>query len=182
LPADESPASGLRVVEADLSLTEDQRVVLELINAYACDEFGSGQPLSPEVRERLIPGLRAHPTTLIFVAYLEREPVGIAVCFFGFSTFMARPLINIHDLAVLPGHRGAGIGQALLAAVEEKGRALGCCKLTLEVQEHNHRARQAYTRAGFTQSLADTEAGGSLFMSKTVGAVIIADDSDTHGR
>jgi GNAT superfamily N-acetyltransferase len=126
-----SPDCSVRVVEANLGEAEDQRIVLDLIDAYACDSFGSGQPLAADVRRRLIPALQAHPTTLIFVAYQEREPVGIAVCFLGFSTFAARPLINIHDLAVLPEHRGAGIGQALLAAVEEKGQALGCCKLKL---------------------------------------------------
>jgi ribosomal protein S18 acetylase RimI-like enzyme len=75
--------------------------------------------------------------------------VAVAVCFVGFSTFVARPLINIHDLAVLPEYRGQGIGRLLLQQVEAKGHELGCCKLTLEVREDNHRAQRLYQRFGF---------------------------------
>lgn len=63
--------------------------------------------------------------------------VGVAVCFQGFSTFQARPPINIHDLAVLPGSRGRGVGKALLSAAEHEARRRGCCKLTLEVRKDN---------------------------------------------
>jgi len=162
---DQTGAS-VEIVQADLSLAKHRRDVLFLVDAYSMDAMGDGRPLSDVVRERLIAGLQQHPTTLIYTAYLGGEPVGIAVCFLGFSTFAARTLINVHDLAVLPGHRGRGIGQALLAAVERKGRETGCCKLTLEVQENNQRARRAYEAAGFKQAYADTDAGGSIFMSK----------------
>ena len=75
-------------------------------------------------------------------------------------------LINIHDLAILPEHRGRGIGRQLLAAVERKARDIGCCKLTLEVQENNHRARGVYGEFGFEQAVHKAEAGGALFLSK----------------
>jgi ribosomal protein S18 acetylase RimI-like enzyme len=76
-------------------------------------------------------------------------PVGLAVCFLGFSTFQARPLLNIHDLAVRPNHRGAGVGGALLGAVESEALRMGCCKVTLEVRTDNHTAQSLYRRAGF---------------------------------
>src|SRR5580765_6160599 len=95
-------------VEADLSRTEHQSAVLDLIDAYSRDPMGDGKPLSPDARARLIAGLREHPTTLIILAFKAGEPVGVAVCFRGFSTFAARPLLNIHDLNVLPAHRGKG--------------------------------------------------------------------------
>jgi ribosomal protein S18 acetylase RimI-like enzyme len=128
--------------------------------------MGDGKPLSDEARKDLLPGLRQHPTTLIFLACKGEQPVGIAVCFRGFSTFAARPLMNIHDLAVLPGHRGLGIGRQLLEAVERKAREMGCCKLTLEVHENNLRARGVYESAGFAQSVNRTEVGGALFFGK----------------
>ena len=84
----------------------------------------------------------------------------------GFSTFKARPLVNVHDLAVLPEHRGRGVGRALLAAVERKARALGCARVTLEVQENNGRARRVYERAGFAQAVYGDTTGGSLFYTK----------------
>lgn len=153
-------------VEADLGREEHQRAVLDLVNAYSCDAMGDGKPLSPDARARLIAGLQAHPTTLIFLAFKAREPVGVAVCFRGFSTFAARPLLNIHDLNVLPAYRGVGIGRGLIAAVEAKARELGCCKLSLEVQEKNERARRTYAAAGFAQAQYEPEAGNVLFLTK----------------
>jgi GNAT superfamily N-acetyltransferase len=154
------------VVEADLSIAEHQRATVDLLNAYAMDPMGDGRPLSEAVRRELVPGLRRHPTTMVFLAYRGAEPVGLAVCFLGFSTFAARPLVNISDYFVLPAQRGAGVGRQLLAAIERRARELGCCKLTLEVQENNTRAKRVYAEAGFSQAVYVPEAGGSLSMSK----------------
>jgi ribosomal protein S18 acetylase RimI-like enzyme len=156
----------IEIVQADLDREDHQRAVLDMVNAYAQDPMGAGRSLPTENLRRLIPGLREHPTTLIFLAFLDDRPIGIAVCFVGFSTFAALPLVNIHDLAVLPGHRGQGIGRRLLAEVERKAREMGCCKLTLEVQENNHRARGVYEAAGFSQAVYEEVAGGALFLSK----------------
>jgi len=156
------------VVEADLDRPEHQQAVLEMTDAYAMDPMGNGKRLGSEVRERLIAGLKRHPTTLVFLAYEGRKPVGIATCFRGFSTFAARPLINIHDLAVLPEHRGKRVGQLLLDAVERKARELDCCKVTLEVQENNHRARHVYAAAGFDRVIYENAAGGALFLAKVL--------------
>jgi ribosomal protein S18 acetylase RimI-like enzyme len=158
----------VEIVEADLNLTEHQHAVVELVNAYAMDPKGNGRPLSNEVRRALIPALQEHPTTVIFLAYQGGEAIGIAVCFLGFSTFAARPLINIHDLAVLPAYRGQGIGRQLLEEIELKAREMGYCKLTLEVQENNQRARQLYEAVGFAQAVYEKSAGGTLFLSKSL--------------
>jgi GNAT superfamily N-acetyltransferase len=120
----------VEIVEADLDSADHQKAVLDLIDAYAMDPMGNGGPLPKHVKNVLIPGLKKHPTTLIFIAYAHHEAIGIAVCFIGFSTFAARPLINVHDLAVLPAYRRCGAGRMLLAAVERKARTLGCCKVT----------------------------------------------------
>jgi ribosomal protein S18 acetylase RimI-like enzyme len=78
--------------------------------------------------------------------------VGVAVCIGGFSTFAGRPLINVHDLAVMPTHRGRGIGRRLLEAVAERARQTGCCKVTLEVRTSNADARRLYERLGFSDA------------------------------
>jgi ribosomal protein S18 acetylase RimI-like enzyme len=156
------------IIRADLARPDHQEAVVAMTAAYALDGMGNGGPLPPEVLERLVPGLRSHPTTLVFLAYLDGVPVGIATCFLGFSTFAARPLINIHDIAVLPEHRGRGIGAALLRAVEVAARERGCVKLTLEVQENNRRARHLYERLGLAQAVYGTSTGGSLFYAKNL--------------
>jgi GNAT superfamily N-acetyltransferase len=153
-------------VEADLGRPEHQHAVLKLTDAYARDPMGNGKPLSEKVRRDLIPGLQQHPTTVIFLAYQGNNAIGIANCFIGFSTFAARPLINISDLAVLPDYREQHTGRRLLEAVECKARDIGCCKLTIEVQENNHRARHVYDAVGFSQAVYVAEAGGALFLSK----------------
>ena len=156
----------LEILEADLSRSDHQDAVVGMIDAYASDPMGNGKRLTEDVRASLVPGLRKVPTTLIFLAWLDGAPVGIAACFHGFSTFAAKPLINIHDLSVLPGHRGHGIGRRLLEAVEQKARSLGCCKVTLEVAENNRRARRIYEAAGLAQTVYTDGAGGALFFSK----------------
>jgi ribosomal protein S18 acetylase RimI-like enzyme len=158
--------SKVSVITADLNDSQHQTAIVQLINAYACDPMGDGRDLPAEVRERLISGLRQHPTTLILLAYEAATPVGIAVCFVGFSTFTARPLINIHDLAVLPDYRGRGVGRLLLEAVELKGRELGCCKLTLEVREDNRRAQRLYHRFGFGATSSEVGTVRNWFLQK----------------
>lgn len=157
------------VVQADLDRPDHQEAVVAMTAAYALDEMGNGGPLPQEVLDRLVPGLRSHPTTLVLLAYVDGVAVGIATCFLGFSTFAARPLINIHDLSVLPEHRGRGVAQVLLRAVERAARERGCVKLTLEVQENNGRARRLYERAGLAQALSGSTTGGALFYSKSLG-------------
>jgi GNAT superfamily N-acetyltransferase len=154
------------VVLADLDDSEHQSAVLALTSAYAEDPMGAGAPLPAAVKERLIPGLRGHPTTEILLALEGGEPIGIATCFRGFSTFQALPLLNVHDLAVLPAHRGRGVGRRLLEAVEARARMLGCGKITLEVQENNTNARRTYAAAGFKQAEAGPGTGGALFYAK----------------
>ena len=75
--------------------------------------------------------------------------VGAAVCVWGFSTFTGCPSLNVHDLAVLPEHRGCGVGRLLLEEVERRARARGSSKLTLEVHASNEGAMRLYRRFGF---------------------------------
>jgi len=158
--------TSIEIVRADLRQPEHARAVVDLVNAYATDPMGNGGPLPPDVLEQLVPCLCEHPTTLIFLAYQEAEPVGIAVCFLGFSTFAARPLVNVHDLAVLPEYRGRGIGRKLLEAVEQSARKLGCCKVTLEVGQDNHLAKGLYRSIGFAEMMSAEAAGAAVFMTK----------------
>ena len=155
----------IEIVEADLSDAEHAAGILDVLDSYASDPVGGGEPLGPAVRERLIPALRAHPATLVLLALLQDRAVGVAVCFEGLSTFRARPLLNVHDLAVLPGLRGRHIGRALLEAAESRALQRGCCRLTLEVQEDNHRAMALYRSFGF-EDLTFGESAPTRFLAK----------------
>src|SRR5512139_1987471 len=152
---------------ADLGSPADATAVVAVLDSYASDPRGGSRPLSAEVKARLIPGLRTHPTTRVWLAFDGSEPIGLCVGFLGFSTFRARPLLNIHDLAVVPGRRGAGVGRALLTAAEAHARESGCCKLTLEVQDDNHPARTLYERFGF-RDVVYGDSGPTRFLGKTL--------------
>lgn len=156
----------LTILQADLSREDHQRDVLTMTDVYARDAMGNDGPLPAEVMENLIAGLRQHPTTLVFLAYVDEKVVGIATCFVGFSTFAAKPLINVHDLAVRPECRGQGIAVALLSAVEAEARRRGYAKLTLEVLEDNPRAQRIYESFGFKAIGYGQSTGRSLFLSK----------------
>jgi ribosomal protein S18 acetylase RimI-like enzyme len=155
----------INIVLADLSRLDHQTAVVDLIDAYSRDPMGDEKPLPDDVKQRLIPGLREHPTTTIFLAYDGEKPIGIALCFRGFSSFYAKPLINIHDLNVLREYRGKGIGRQLLLAVADQGRKIGGCKITLETQEHNYTAQKLYKSVGFARDVHTPEAGGAIFMA-----------------
>lgn len=148
----------LAIAEANLDDPTHRAGVVEVLDSYAADPVGDGEPLSRDVRDRLPGALRDHPASLVFLAFGGERPVGVAVCFFGLSTFLARPLLNVHDLAVVPEHRGKGVGRALLEAVEARALQHGCCRLTLEVQEDNDLARVLYERFGFTDYVVGSSA------------------------
>jgi GNAT superfamily N-acetyltransferase/predicted RNA-binding protein with PIN domain len=164
--ASESSTEPIEIIEADLNRTDHQQAIVALTAAYARDPMGTGGPLDDDLLRQLIPGLKRHPTTRVFIAYMNAEAVGIATCFHGFSTFHAKPLINIHDLAVLPAHRSRGIGRKLLEHVEQVARKSGCCKLTLEVGA-DHPAKRLYNECGFSQPVFGA-AGGAIFYTKTL--------------
>ncbi|MBK8037510.1 MAG: GNAT family N-acetyltransferase [Verrucomicrobiaceae bacterium] len=161
-------SASILTLEADLSREDHAADTLRLLDAYSADPMGDGHPLSDAARRDLIPGLRQHPTTHVFLAYADDEAVGIAICFLGFSTFAARRLLYIMDYFVQPTHRGHGIGKRLMDTIAARARELGCCRLTLEVQENNHHARRIYAAAGFEQAVYVPEAGGALCMHKSL--------------
>lgn len=157
----------LQIRQADFSDPRDGAAIVTILDCYAAEPVGGGQPLSSDARERVVPALRDHPTSLVLLAFADEEPVGIAVCFFGLSTFRAQPLLNIHDLAVLPRYRGRGVGRELLRAAETHARRKNCCKLTLEVLDDNARARGLYKSFGFGDVMAPGF-GATRFLAKAL--------------
>ncbi len=142
--------------------------LLLLLDAYACDPMGGGEPLSTHAREHLIGELRRRPQALSLIAYLREKPIGLLNAFEGFSTFAARPLINVHDLLVLKEYRGLKISQLLFDVLEKIARERGCCKLTLEVLQGNQLAQKAYRKFGFAPYALDPEMGSAMFWQKLI--------------
>ena len=156
----------LAIDAVDLRQSAHRDALIKLLDAYAQDPMGGGEPLAAEVKARLCDDMAARPTVASFIAWLDQAPVGLVNCVEGFSTFKSQPLMNIHDLVVLPGHRGMGIGQALMQAAQTHAQARGCCKLTLEVLTGNERALRSYEQFGFEPYTLDPAAGQASFMQK----------------
>jgi ribosomal protein S18 acetylase RimI-like enzyme len=156
----------IQIVEADYRDVEHRKAIPRLLNAYAGDLLGFRKSLDDGVLQNLVSGLEQFPTAVVLLASVEAAYVGMAICFLGFSTFNAQPLINIHDFMVLKEYRKRGIGRNLLQAVERIARERRCCKITLEVQMKNAAARGIYQSFGFKATFLDPEAGEQLSLTK----------------
>ena len=156
----------LQIVNVDYTNPRHGEDLVRLLNAYACDPMGGGAPLAADVQDRLVAGLAALPYAFSLLGYVDQQAVGVVNCFESFSTFKCRPLVNIHDIFVVPECRGRGYSLQLLAGVEAIAYAKGCCKLTLEVLEGNRPAQQAYRRFGFSGYELDPQMGKALFWEK----------------
>lgn len=135
--------------DANLNDPSDALALVEILDSYAVGPFGQNAPIAAESRKRLAQGLVEHASSFVLFACEGDRPVGTAVCFWGFSTFAAQLLINVHDLAVLPDFQGQGIGRELLKEVERRARERNGCKVTLEVDSANDRAKGLYASEGF---------------------------------
>ena len=142
--------------------------LFRLLDHYARDPAGGGKALDPAMQDALLAGLAATPGAFSLIATLEDEAIGLANCFTGFSTFAAKPLVNIHDVVVADGHRGRGIGRALFAAIEAEARAIGACKITLEVLSGNTPAKALYRSLGYGDFILDPAIGAALFWQKSL--------------
>lgn len=159
-------APALTIALADYRDPRDAADVVALLDAYARDPMGGGAPLADAVKARLAGDLAATPHAFSLLARLEDQAVGLANCFMGYSTFAAAPLVNIHDFAVMPGHRGTGIGKALMAAIEAEALKRGACKVTLEVLSGNTIAKALYAAMGYGDYQLDPASGHALFWQK----------------
>lgn len=91
-------------------------------------------------------GARAYAEVVI--AETEGEPVGFALFFHNYSTFLARPGLYLEDLYVRPDRRGRGIGRALLAHLAALAVARRCGRLEWWVLDGNEPSVAFYRALG----------------------------------
>jgi GNAT superfamily N-acetyltransferase len=89
-----------------------------------------------------------HPYAETVIAVEDAQPIGFALFFHTFSTFLARPGIYLEDLFVLAEHRGRGVGRALLAHLAHLAVERGCGRLEWAVLNWNQEAIRFYERLG----------------------------------
>jgi ribosomal protein S18 acetylase RimI-like enzyme len=163
-------AAAFSVRRADYGRASDAAAVVMLLDAYACDAAGGGEPLSDFVKTNLVRELAARPQAYSVLAFDGEQPVGLVNCIEGFSSFKCKPLVNVHDVAVLASHRGRGIAEAMLAEAERIALERGAVKMTLEVLSGNVPAVRLYQRIGYEGYQLDPAMGTASFMQKWLDA------------
>ena len=133
----------------DFSNEEHNGKLAALINQYIMDPMGGGTQLTPLQQLRLVDGLANHPSCFVIFILNNQQIIGLATCFINFSTFKAKPYINIHDLIIDHHFRSKGFGKCLLQQIESIAKDRNYCKITLEVRDDNFAAKNLYSNLGF---------------------------------
>jgi len=159
---------GLRLRDA---VPEDLDLVLRFIHALA--EY-----------EKLAHEVKADAATLgrflfeeprraeALIAEWDGRPVGFAVWYYSFSTFLGRPSLYVEDVFVEPAMRGKGIGKAVFAHLAARALAQGCGRMEWSVLDWNapsiafYRSLGAKPREGWTLQQLTGEALSALAVAQ----------------
>ena len=126
---------------------DDVPVIAELIRGLARFEKLEAEVVMTE--ELLAAGLFGkRPFAEVLLAEDDGRPVGFALFFHNFSTFLGRPGIYLEDLFVLPEERGSGIGRLLLTHLARLAVERGSGRLEWAVLDWNRDAIRFYERLG----------------------------------
>jgi GNAT superfamily N-acetyltransferase len=125
----------------------DVPVIVRLIHELAEYERAPEQVVAtePQLREVLF---GANPAAEVLLALENEEPVGFAVYFFNFSTWLGRPGLYLEDLFVRPELRGRGYGRALLTRLAAIAHERGCGRMEWAVLDWNEPAIGFYKKLG----------------------------------
>lgn len=129
------------------AVTSDVPVILDFVRELAIYEKLLHEVVATEAlfTEYLF---GEHPVAEVIIAEWEQKPVGFALFFHNFSTFLGRPGIYLEDLFVLTDMRGKGIGKALLSYLAALTRERQCGRLEWSVLDWNEPAIQFYRSIG----------------------------------
>lgn len=134
-------------IEIRFAAKQDVALILEFIKALASYEKLAHEVTATEaiLMETLF-GERAYAEVII--AEYQQKPVGFALFFHNFSTFLGKPGIYLEDLFVKPEARGLGIGKKLLAFLADLVIKRNCGRLEWWVLDWNRSAIEFYESLG----------------------------------
>jgi len=126
---------------------EDVTIILHLIRDLATYERAPNDVTATE--EQLVDVLFGErPTAEVLLAFEGKSPVGFAVYFYNFSTWLGRPGLYLEDLFVKPDKRGKGYGRALLIELAKIARDRECGRMEWAVLDWNEPAIKFYRALG----------------------------------
>jgi GNAT superfamily N-acetyltransferase len=126
---------------------DDVPVILRFIKGLAKYEKLTSEVTATEplLRETLFGARRVAE---VMIGDFQGEPVGFALFFHNFSTFLGRPGIYLEDLFVIPEMRGRGFGKALLIYLAKIAVERGCGRVEWAVLDWNEPSIQFYKNLG----------------------------------
>jgi len=125
----------------------DAPIILQLIRDLATYERAQNEVAATE--EQLLAVLFGErPVAEVLLAFEDEMPIGFAVFFHNFSTWLGRPGLYLEDLFVKPEARGKGYGRALLIHLAKIARDRGCGRMEWAVLDWNEPAIQFYKKIG----------------------------------
>lgn len=83
-------------------------------------------------------------TTHALMVELDGEPVGMAIYFFNYSTWLGQNGIYLEDLYVSPKHRGLGLGKKLMGQLASIAKEKNCARMDWSVLDWNQPAIDVY--------------------------------------
>ena len=126
---------------------EDVPVILELIRDLATYERAPNEVTATE--GQLVDVLFGErPAAEVLLVFEGESPVGFALFFHNFSTWLGRPGLYLEDLFVKPEKRGKGYGRALLVELAKIARDRGCGRMEWAVLDWNEPAIKFYRALG----------------------------------
>src|SRR5215510_1474657 len=128
---------------------KDVSIILQLIRDLAIYERAPDDVTATE--EQLVDVLFGErPAAEVLLAFDGQLPVGFAVYFYNFSTWLGRPGLYLEDLFVKPEARGKGYGRALLVELAKIARERECGRMEWAVLDWNEPAINFYRALGAT--------------------------------
>ena len=129
------------------AVSADAALIAELVRELAAYERLAHEAVATEA-DFAAALFGSAPRAFCDVAELDGEPVGLALWFFSFSTFVGRHGLYLEDLFVRPHARGAGAGRALLARLARRCREQNLGRLEWSVLDWNEPALGFYRALG----------------------------------
>ena len=134
-------------IEIRQASSDDAALIIRFITDLAIYENAEDEVIATEsdIKQSLFGN---DSSTQAVICNIDDEPVGFAVYFFNYSTWLGKHGLYLEDLYVSPQHRGSGAGKALLKYLAKIAVSRNCGRFEWSVLDWNEPAIQFYKSIG----------------------------------
>ncbi|MCO5114226.1 MAG: GNAT family N-acetyltransferase [Bdellovibrionaceae bacterium] len=134
-------------VQIRFAQRQDCKLILDFITQLAIyEKLEHEVSATVEALQNTLFGEKPHAEVVILEE--QQRPVGFALFFHNYSTFLAQPGLYLEDLFVLPEYRGKGYGTLLLSFLADLAVQRDCGRFEWSVLDWNTPALRVYERLG----------------------------------